>query len=95
MCVWLCVVEHYINGKMLFLFFYINMSGYRALELFWCVRVCECVRERKRESARAGACLLAHFNDTVEEVMASHTWDMLWRSVYQYILCCILPALLW
>jgi len=55
--------------------------------------VCECVREEKIESARSGTCLLAHFNDTVEEVVVSHTWDMLWRSVYQYILCCILPAL--
>ena len=54
---------------------------------------CECVRERKRESALAGAFLLALFNDRVEEVVASHTWDMMWRSVYQYILCCILPAL--
>jgi len=48
-----------------------------------------CVRERERERerarARAGACLLAHFSDTVEEVVASHTWDMLWRSVYQHL----------
>jgi len=34
MCVCVCVVEHYVNCKMLFLFFYINMSGYRAFELF-------------------------------------------------------------
>jgi hypothetical protein len=45
--------------------------------------VCEREREREREKERdGGAFLLAHFNDTVEEVVASHTWDMLWRSVY-------------